>query len=369
MTAVHDEATLLLDHPIGRHGRLAIRLASADIRINGEDGERATVRSPGGRPLPDRVVIEAVDGGLTIREKDALGLTFGHGRQSVELEVGVPPETDVTVDTASGSVSGRGLHGPQHYRTASGELRLVEAAGRIDVNAVSGDVEMELSGTVELAIRTVSGDVRVAGGTLDVVRVQTTSGDVRLDTPLTAKTGNTIETLSGDVSLVASGGLRVHARTVSGDLSSTLPHRSEGRPGQRMAVIGDGDVELAFRSVSGDLRIHDGSGVRSRPVEPSAPSAPPAPGAPELPPAPSIPQLPPLPPLPGLSEDRSALSRVDAISDGQAASGEPGPSVADDGRLAILRALESGELDVRTALDRLAELDAREAEVEDGGHV
>lgn len=375
MTTLHDHGALLLDHPVGRLGRVAIRLASAEIRIVGEDGDRATVRTPGGDGVPGRVVLETTDGGLTIREQEALGLSFGTGRKTVELEVGVPVDADVTIDTASGSVVARGLHGKQHYRTASGDLRVLDAAGRIDINAVSGDATLELAGTVDLAVRTVSGDVNVGGGTLDSVRVQTTSGDVRLESPLTSRTGNTIETLSGDVSVVAVVGMRVEARTVSGDLLSDLPHRSEGRMGRRTIVVGDGSIELGFRSVSGDLRIRDGSRMNGRPAAtvtyPVLPPNPPDAPTPPLPPTPATPAIPFVPPLPGATSDSSTLSRVDETEEGPVADGDANPSTTasrdgttrepiDDERLAILRAIERGELDVATAMDRLSDLDARE---------
>jgi hypothetical protein len=348
MPATQD-ATLLLDHPIGRNGRVGIRLPAAEIRILAEDGDRATVRSIDGRGLPERVILETTDGGLTIREQDTLGITFGNGRNTVVLEVGVPPEADVTIDTASGSVVAEGLRGNQRYRTASGDLRVEDASGRIDVNSVSGDVFLGLAGSVELGAKTVSGDIRVEGGSLVSVRAQTTSGDIRLDSPLRGSGSHAIETLSGDVSVVATAGLRVEARTVSGDLTSELPHRSEGRAGRRVIVIGDGAAELAFRSVSGDLLIH---GARS--ADGSRPAVP-------VPPSPPVPPSAPKPPLPGPSDDTSTLSRVEVSTDGPVAGGaEPAPDPLAEERLGILRALEAGELNVAVAMDRLAELDDRE---------
>jgi Putative adhesin len=348
MTATQD-ATLLLDHPIGRHGRLGIRLPAAEIRIVAEEGDRVTVRSSDGRDLPERVILETTDGGLTIREQDTLGITFGSGRKTVALEIGAPPESDVTVDTASGSVLAQGLRGHQRYRTASGDLHLADASGRVDINAVSGDVFLQLAGSVELGAKTVSGDIRVEGGSLVSVRAQTTSGDIRLDSPLGGSGSHAIETLSGDVTIVAVAGLRVEARTVSGDLTSELPHRSEGRAGRRVIVVGDGAAELAFRSVSGDLLIRGpGSADGARPAVPR-------------PPRPPVPPIAPKPPLPGPSDDPSTLSRVEVSTDGPAAGGDdPAPDAFAEERLGILRALESGELDVAAAMERLAELDGRE---------
>jgi hypothetical protein len=306
MTIRNDVGTVLVEHAIGIRGRLAIRLGAAEIRLASTDGDRVIVRTPNGASVPDRVVVETVDGGLTVREKDTLGLSLGLGRKLVQLEVDVPSAAEVAIEIASGWIDGRGLRGEQRYRLVSAETRLRDGAGRIELNTVSGDVTIELADAADLAIKSVSGDVAVRGGRLDGLRIGTTSGDVRVDSPLIARTGNTVETLSGDVAVVAIAGMRVEARTVSGDLTSDLPHRSEGRMGRRTLIVGDGSIELAYRSVSGDLRIHDGSeGHRQA-------------GAP-------------------------------------AAADPDDPT--DEERMTILQALERGELDVPTALERLAALE------------
>jgi hypothetical protein len=361
MTTLHDDATILVDHPIGPGGRLAVRLASVELRIVGGDGDRVTVRTPSGRRLPDRVVLETVDGALTIHEKEILGALFGGGDRTVELEIEVPVEAEIAVDTASGSVEATGLRGEQRYRTASGDLHLVDVAGRIDLNAVSGDATLQLAATADLGIRTVSGDVTVTGGSLAGLRVSTTSGDIRVDSLLTGRTGNTIETLSGDVSVRATDGIRVEARTVSGDLSSDLPHRTEGRMGRRTLIVGDGSIDLSFRSVSGDLKILGGSPADDASSRTSSgPGLPARPGLPRRPAGPPMPPLPPLPPLPGAFAGEPTASHVDPPADDPVASREA-TTPTDDERLEVLRALEAGDLDVSAAMDRLAELDAREA--------
>jgi hypothetical protein len=306
MTIRNDVGTVLVEHAIGIRGRLAIRLGAAEIRLASTDGDRVIVRTPNGASVPDRVVVETVDGGLTVREKDTLGLSLGLGRKLVQLEVDVPSAAEVAIEIASGWIDGRGLRGEQRYRLVSAETRLRDGAGRIELNTVSGDVTIELADAADLAIKSVSGDVAVRGGRLDGLRIGTTSGDVRVDSPLIARTGNTVETLSGDVAVVAIAGMRVEARTVSGDLTSDLPHRSEGRMGRRTLIVGDGSIELAYRSVSGDLRIHDGSEGHREAVVP--------------------------------------------------ASADP-DDPTDAERMTILQALERGELDVPTALDRLAALE------------
>lgn len=323
MTTENDVHAALIDHSIGIHGRLAIRLGAAEIRLAATDGDRVIVRTPNGASLPDRVIVETVDGGLTIHEKETLGLSPGFGRKVVQLEVDVPSTAAVTVEIASGWLDGQGLRGEQRYRLVSAESRLRACAGRIELSTVSGDVTIDLADAADLAIKSVSGDVTVRGGRLESLRIGTTSGDVRVESPLIAPTGNTVETLSGDVTLIAIAGMRVEARTVSGDLTSDLPHRTEGRMGRRTLVVGDGSIELAFRSVSGDLRIHGGSDGR-----------------------------------------RQAGMSASADSADSADPADP----ADEQRLTILQALERGELDVPAALDRLAALDtiAAASNLDDG---
>jgi hypothetical protein len=336
MTTSNDTAPAF-EHAIGPSGRLTIRLASAELRLRAGDDDRAIVRTADGRALPDRVILEAVDGGLTIREKEAFGLTFGIGRRTVQLDIQLPAKSELGIDTASGWIETDGLQGTQRLKTVSGDVRLRRAAGAIELTAVSGDTTIDLDGSASLTVRSVSGDLEVRGGRIEPLRLATTSGDIRVDSELATGSDHSIETLSGDVEIVADRGVRVDARTVSGDLSSNLPHRTEGRMGRRALIVGDGATHLGFRSVSGSLRIHERANSGSSPTMPTPPTPPRAPS---------------LPPVPGRSSGPS--DTAEEPSPGNA----PGtPSAADDERMTILRALERGELDVAAAMARLAELD------------
>jgi hypothetical protein len=345
MTSAKDTGATF-EHVIGGRGRLTIRLASAELRLRGGIDDRVIVRTPDGRGFPDHLVIEPIDGGLAIREKEIFGLTFRLGRQTVRLDIQLPAEAELELNTASGWVETEGLRGVQRLKTASGDVRLGGAAGTIELAAVSGEATIDLAGPTSLALRSVSGNIDVRGGRIDALRVATTSGDIRIDSELSDGPDHSVETLSGDVELLVDGGIRVDARTVSGDLTSDRPHRTEGRMGSRALIVGDAATRLSFRSVSGDLRIRDRSGASSTRSSNRRPTAPAMPAMP-TPPAP--PRTPSLPPAPGRSAEPT-LAPESTPSD------EPS-SPADQERMTILRALERGELDVAAALARLAELD------------
>jgi hypothetical protein len=343
-----NDHTPVIDHLVGATGRVAVRLTSARIRVRGTDGERAIVRTADGRPLPDRIVVETTESGLSIKEREGFGI-LGVGRKTASLEIDCPRHADVTIESASGDIDGAGLRGDLRVKTVSGDIDLDDVAGDLDLGVVSGDAKIGLVGETDLAIRSVSGDVDVRGGSLTALRIGTTSGDIRIDSPLRSASENAIETLSGDVTLgVEPGpGLQVEARTVSGDIHSDLPHRNDGRMGRRSIVIGRGAVELTFKSVSGDLRLVEAGTRRTGLGRPAVPAMPVAPEPPRSP-AP-----PPTPPSAGVA-DRGA----DAAETGPREAPGSEPDGAE--RMAILRALEAGELDVATAMTRLAALDEAE---------
>jgi DUF4097 and DUF4098 domain-containing protein YvlB len=313
----------VVEHVIGEHGELILRLPSGSVDVTGVDGGTASVRDLDGRDLAERFAIERAEGRLSVRPRDRAVFDIGLGRRgrgNARLAVHVPRAATVSLDTANGDLEVTGLQGDQRYRTASGDIVVRAVSGPIAVDAVSGAVRVEAAGAVDLSGRLVSGDLSVQGGSLRSVAVATTSGDIALDSPIDGPGPFSIQTVSGDARVASAGGLRVEARTLTGEIESDLEHRLETGVGRRQLVIGSGARTLAFKSISGDLRIA---------AHRAAPASILAPVAPE--PAPSLEPLPPSPPT----------------------AGEP-PA---DERLAVLRELEAGSIDIETATARLAALE------------
>jgi hypothetical protein len=149
--------------------------------------------------------------------------------------------------------------------------------------------------------------------------VASTSGDIEVDAVFAGPGPYGIQTVSGDALVHAHVGIRVEAKTLTGSVASSAPHRSDSRQrGQHDLVVGDGRVLLTFKSISGDLRIADPQPAPGAAVSPAAPE-PPAPPRPPRAPA------------------------------------EPDANEAE--RLAILRDLETGAIDVAEAGARLAALE------------
>lgn len=304
-----------LEHEIGASGLLVIRARGSAVRLRAVDGGTARIH---GDPPVDAMDIDHATGSLSIRA--GRGGIVDNGRRRwgpPDLTVDVPIRATVVVETASGSITVDGLLGDQRYRTASGDIELREVAGRLSIEAMSGDVKATIVDDVEVTARTVSGDLALRAATIGSLKASTTSGDVRLAGRLAGPGPFSIETVSGDSLLALAGDIRIELQTVAGDIRSEIEATSEGGRGRRIVTVGTTGPTLRMRSMSGDVRL----------VRPSAVTRP-APVGPVL-----------------GGEPADAADAAETEAD------------ADAARLAILRALERGDIGVAEATSRLEAID------------
>ncbi len=322
MTVV-DAARATLEHRIGTRGRFTLRQPSGEITLRGVEGDTARVRSLDGRPIGESFQVAAGDDFLELRPPDRLGglVSLGRRGSSPSLDVEVPHGASVTVEATSADVSVSDLTGEKRFRTASGDVSLLRLAGAVDVATVSGEIEIDGQVQLDVVGRTVSGDLSLRLPLARRLDLGTTSGDALVDAELAGEGPFAVRTISGDVTVVARGGLRIEAQTVTGDVGGDGLRTVESARGRRVLAIGRAGSTLTFRSVSGDLAVVSPEGAPPRRDAAERDAAPPVPE----------PGAPPAPPVPG-----------DAV---------------DDQRLRILRALERGEISVAEAGERLSSLE------------
>lgn len=316
-----------VEHDIGPAGRFSLRVTSPDVELRGVEGTVARVRIEFDlRGATDAEVDEAFeaiqyrinrgDGLLEVAEPrrveaglGAIGRMLGISgvRADARVVAEIPERAIVSYAGVSADVTVIGLRGTQDYRTVSGDLALSDLGGPIRVTGVSSDLSLRAEEPIRLQANSVSGDVSVIAPRLDECRVVTVSGDVELEGDLVA-THHRVETVSGDLSLGLVGGLTLEVRGLSTDVSIALAHRSQGSRDRRRYVIGDGAATLQFSSMSGDVVVHTARRVAVPP-----------------------PPVPPIAPEPPASP----------------------PPLGQDEQLAVLRALERGEIDVDEATRRL----------------
>ena len=318
--------TQSIAHPIGPHGRVILKVTSADVRVRPAEGDAASIRAAytisarsdeDADAVFERAKLEASLGTGELRLEEPMAgdsLTGIIGRAlsarggfDLEVEIDLPASAELRVETISGEITAEGMRGEQRYATTSGDIYLNHGGGPLRVNTVSGDIVIRAERPLSARIQAVSGDLVLSAPRVEALRVQTVSGDVEVEGELGHSGEHRVETVSGDFGLGLAGGASIEVRGISTDISSDLDHRIEGRHDRRRLVIGSGEPAVVFSSMSGDLSVR-----RPRRTTPA------------LPPEPTEPA-------------------------------RPGAAAPDDAeQLAVLEALARGEIDVDEATRRLA---------------
>ena len=310
-------------HEIGAHGVVAISTTSDTIVVRSVDGTTARLVGPDDAD----VQTEATPGRFVVRTRSApdwptagsgrswLGnvLSFGRGARTIELEV--PGDARLEVNTASGAVQISGIRGGIAVHTASGDVTAEDAAGELRVATASGRVSLAGPGRLAATVRTASGDVGIAAGLITGLTLSTMSGRVEAAGAVDPGLDGSVSTASGTVRLALDGGVTVAVRTVSGRARATHPAATPGDRGPGW-VLGDGMARVAVSTISGSIHL-DGprTGAAGAPTVVGLPASPA--GVPASP-----------------------------------ADVPTGPAPA-DATLEVLRALERGEISVDEAARRL----------------
>jgi hypothetical protein len=231
--------------------RLNIREIDGTISVDGNSpGEVsmvAAIHARGVRPDPKKdyqgYFLTELDGGtLTIRTPHEHGVHFGWGRDvRIDYELRVPPSVALELRTVNGRIETRAI------------------AGQTAASTVNGEVDIEATGSNEVAAKTVNG--RVQARFLDDfhgARLGTVNGRVIAILPPSAS-------FLGDFT------------QVNGDFEAAFPLNIHSHPGSRR-VSGDvngGRYALKITTVNGDIKIDN-----TAPPIPPAPVPPPPPAKP-----------------------------------------------------------------------------------------
>ncbi|MGC0142198.1 MULTISPECIES: DUF4097 family beta strand repeat-containing protein [unclassified Pseudactinotalea] len=257
---------------------------SSDLTITAADTAEATVRlkphreNSTGRAYAEDTLVEFNGDVLNITVPRAGGLFFG-STPRLDIEVQVPPGSDIEVFSGSGDLTARGTVGSVQVRTGSGDVYL-EQAGAVKVSSGSGDVVVDSltdggfkSGSGDLRLGRASGHIEFNSGSGDLIIesatdvVSTTaSGDSRIgELAGTAR----IRSASGDLEVRKATHGTINASSASGDVtvavpagtpvfldcSSTSGHTKSTLAATRAPDSDEQVLTVEARSISGDIHI------------------------------------------------------------------------------------------------------------------
>jgi len=286
-----------ITHRIGASGRFILRVTDADVRLNANQDDEVRLRATfeiraGAEAEADaiyegaRLQVTAGDGSLEAADMNARGslgsalgrLLSGRGTIGISVEGTAPRAAEVRIDGVSGDLVVEGMHGEQRYTTVSGDVLASDLAGSLQIRTVSGDASIRAVEPMALHAETVSGDLALVAPMLREGRLTTVSGDLELEAQLDPAGEFRAESVSGDLSLGLVGGVTLEVRGISSDIHAEVDHRIEGSSDRRRVIVGDGSPRFLFSSMSGDVAIHRPRRLSSTPVPPvrEAPASPPS---------------------------------------------------------------------------------------------
>jgi hypothetical protein len=360
------ERTETLTHRIGTNGQVSVKTIGGTLRVRGIDGEeahlsvvyriRATDQGLAERALETgRVIVDRGPNSMSVetperRLSTGLAWLFGGARVGADVSIEVPWGTRIRYETMNGSIEAVSLVGDQKYRTVSGDIRLWSLGGLIEAGSISGSISLESGGDVRLRANTISGSIRVRARRFHGTTLSTTSGSIALVGELDPSGDHRAESISGSVDLTPLNGVTAELRAISGSITSHVPHRLEGSRGYWRSIVGDGKATFKANTTSGSLRIlaaQPGDRVGAASAAPAAPESPAEPtGASAV-------------GSDGSAEFEASTAQEDTEPreteetwnpDETGEAEEAGP---DPEELAVLQALERGEIGVDEAAERL----------------
>jgi DUF4097 and DUF4098 domain-containing protein YvlB len=201
------------------------------------------------------------------------GISWGHNSRSLHIEVRMPREADLQVDTGDGSVQVESLHGNVGVHTGDGSVKANFLNGTIDLHTSDGSIAVDgLKGDIRLRtgdgsieahdidgkVEADSGDghIRIAGR-FDGLNVKTGDGsvDTRVQPGSKMATSWTIRTGDGSVDLVLPADFQadINATTGDGHISLGIPVTVEG-------TFSKSEIRGKMNGGGQPLTIHTGDG-------------------------------------------------------------------------------------------------------------
>lgn len=182
--------------------------------------------------------VEVTGGGahVTVRVIVPNGNSY-HDEGEARLKVQVPRHCALEVSLVSADLRVSGVEGDAKLKTVSGDIT-GDTGGALQVDTVSGDVQLTARNATSARVKTISGDTTLNGGSGEV-NVESVSGDATLK--LGTLKHSHFESVSGDlhVSGTLEAGGQLDAASVSGNV-----HLSFG-------ATPDADIDL--QTLSGDI--------------------------------------------------------------------------------------------------------------------
>lgn len=269
-------------------GRAQVRVDTNDgaVRIATGDSKQVEFRVIyEGYELNKNLHIESRQDGdnveINARVSGHWGFSWGRGRRGPRIEVRMPKDADLQIDTGDGSVETQPLTGHVKIHTGDGSVHVQAVAGNVDIDTGDGSITVEgAKGEIRLhtgdghidarnldgRVDANSGDGHIKiDGRLDSLNIKTGDGsiDARVEPGSKLAGGWSIHTGDGSVDLVLPPDLQanIDASTNDGHISLGIPLTVEGtfKNSEMHGKMNGGGPALTIHTGDGSIRLSKSS--------------------------------------------------------------------------------------------------------------
>ncbi len=226
--------------PVSESPRLVIRNHNGDVTVKSSIDLR-TVEVIATLSNPDRVDYRVAQSGITVEVtvKVKNGFRFFGKSGGANIEVAVPENIDLDLNTDNGRITAENISGPVSTETSNGRIALDGITGY--VRAITSNGRVEIS--------------RFRGQ----IEAQTSNGAIEFEGSLSSGSENRLRTPNGsvNVTLVDTSGMELDAATNNGTVSSALAITTTGTVSEKhlIGTIGMGERTLEIRTSNGSVNI------------------------------------------------------------------------------------------------------------------
>ena len=269
-------------------GRAQVRVDTNDgsVRIATGDGKQVEFRVIyNGYEINKNLHIDTRQDGdsveINARVTGHWGFSFGGNHRNVRIEVRMPKDADLQIDTGDGSVETQPVNGRVKIHTGDGSVKAQAVSGSVDIDTGDGSITVEgAKGDIRLhtgdghidarnldgKVDANSGDGHIKiDGRLDALNVKTGDGsiDARIEPGSKLTGGWSIHTGDGSVDVVLPPDLQanIDASTNDGHISLGIPVTVEGpfSNSQLHGKMNGGGQSLTIHTGDGSIRLSKSS--------------------------------------------------------------------------------------------------------------
>jgi hypothetical protein len=220
---------------------LIVDASSGDVKVTYWDKAEVYVKIRGNENAMEKMdyTIEGDDELVKVVAKKKSSINSWLSNISLEIEIKVPTEFNVDINTSGGDIKYGGVSGNAKLNTSGGDVWGEKFMGNLNISTSGGDISL-IGGDAKIIAETSGGDIKLDyKGENKGIDLSTSGGDIVIKLPENFKTSIDLSTSGGDVSCslnmsnvkkssgsklvgdINGGGENLSAHTSGGDITVT----------------------------------------------------------------------------------------------------------------------------------------------------